>query len=51
MTYHEHDQARFPLATLLLVAREREANQRARLIALAREISDDRAKIVGIPSI
>lgn len=33
--YHAHDQARFPLATLIIVASERPASQRARLLALA----------------
>lgn len=36
--YVEHEQSRYPLATLLLLARERGGVQRARLLALvARE--------------
>jgi hypothetical protein len=46
-----HDQARFPLATLLLVARERATPQRVRLISLARCVSDERALHKGIPPI
>lgn len=45
-----HDQARYPLATLVLCACERSPAQRTRLLAAARRESDARAAR-GIPPI
>lgn len=46
--YFPHDQARFPLATLILCALDRPAVQRTRLLALAHREAAERS-LIGIP--
>lgn len=45
-----HDQTRYPLATLVLVASERAPAQKIRILALASRVSREREQI-GIPSV
>jgi hypothetical protein len=49
--YLAHDQSRFPLATLLIVACERPISARVRLLALAERESISRERAFGIPSL